>query len=102
MTRPQSKFADPAAILFQDNQIPRVASSRFWAYLVRYRPVFLVGGLWMLLICLAAGPIAASCLSGFLRNRRFSPLLQDPMNLFKRLGKIEINRAMMMDPRSFN
>lgn len=55
MTRPQSRFADPATYLFQDNQIPRVVSSGFWAYLVRHRPVFLVGGLWMLLICLAAG-----------------------------------------------
>lgn len=83
MTRPQSKFADPAAILFQDNQIPRVASSRFWAYLVRYRPVFLVGGLWMLLICLAAGAYSRLMFIGLPPKPAVQPPLTRPHEPFQ-------------------
>lgn len=54
MARHSSFQADPTRSLFQEADQPGIASSQFWVAIVRYRPVLLVGGFWMLLICLAA------------------------------------------------
>ncbi len=39
---------------FSQAQDPAVTSGLFWARLLTYRPLFLLGGLWLTLVCVSA------------------------------------------------
>ncbi|HEY9737685.1 MAG TPA: hypothetical protein V6D06_15430 [Trichocoleus sp.] len=52
--RPTNRTRDSEFDLFTAAAEPPVASTRFWMQLLRYRPVILLGSLWLGLICVAA------------------------------------------------
>jgi hypothetical protein len=56
MVQPASQSSSPLAEprLFTEAQEPPVTSRLFWARLLTYRSMFLLGGLWFGLICIAA------------------------------------------------
>ncbi|MBD0335324.1 MAG: hypothetical protein ICV62_07540 [Cyanobacteria bacterium Co-bin13] len=53
MSRPAYKPGDNLS-LFTAAEDPALVSTQFWVQLLRYRPIFLLGSLWLGLICVAA------------------------------------------------
>lgn len=52
--RPSPKQTNTGLNLFSTAEDPTVATTRFWINLLRYRPLILLGGLWLGFICAAA------------------------------------------------
>jgi hypothetical protein len=48
------RMPPPEKVLFSEAADPGFASPRFWAQLVSYRPVIMLGALWMVLVSIAA------------------------------------------------
>lgn len=48
------RIPPPEKVLFSEAADPGFASPRFWAQLVSYRPVIMLGALWMVLVSIAA------------------------------------------------
>lgn len=52
--RPSPKQTNTGLNLFTAVEEPTVVSPRFWVHLVQYRPLILLGGLWLGFVCVAA------------------------------------------------
>lgn len=54
MVRHPQQSSPARLTIFSESEDPALFTPQFWAFLVKYRPLFLVGLLWLVIICIAS------------------------------------------------